>query len=339
MVMSRAYALSREEIIHALTAYTGITTADGAVTNDTLVDALLIGATDWITEKTILIDSGHSEHQDKGASGFNPVNGEIFFVSPCTDRIMAGTIYRVLNISSTELDVAFLLARMGTNVDPAGTNTLFAWFAKIFAAIPAPGADPWLTPVPGAYGAGTAGKILGTNLDALVSSRAISGDAMSLTVATLLIIQALLLSDTTPFPGADIPLIKTQTDKLAGAAPTESSVTKNWNTAVDSPDGVGGLVVNLGAAATKYKLHSLLLNVSALTVGAVITVKMFIKINGVPRQIYPDPISQTFTIGTDPNGLWVVNGTLAIHDILAVAVYSNTSESKAIGYTAVLEAM
>ena len=32
--------------------------------------------------------------------------------------------------------------------------------------------DPWTTPLPGAYGAGTAGNIVGTNLDATVSSRA-----------------------------------------------------------------------------------------------------------------------------------------------------------------------
>lgn len=32
--------------------------------------------------------------------------------------------------------------------------------------------DPWSTPLPGAYGAGTAGNIVGTNLDATVSSRA-----------------------------------------------------------------------------------------------------------------------------------------------------------------------
>ncbi len=31
--------------------------------------------------------------------------------------------------------------------------------------------DPWTTPLPGAYGSGTAGFIIGTNLDALVSSR------------------------------------------------------------------------------------------------------------------------------------------------------------------------
>jgi hypothetical protein len=34
------------------------------------------------------------------------------------------------------------------------------------------GGDPWSTALPGAYGAGTAGKIVGDNLNATVSSRA-----------------------------------------------------------------------------------------------------------------------------------------------------------------------
>ncbi len=44
-------------------------------------------------------------------------------------------------------------------------------------------AGVWGEPLPGAFGAGTAGAILGTNLDALVSSRAAPGDAMTLTTA------------------------------------------------------------------------------------------------------------------------------------------------------------
>lgn len=41
--------------------------------------------------------------------------------------------------------------------------------------------DPWGTALPGAYGAGTAGNIVGNNLDAAVSTRAVAGDAMALT--------------------------------------------------------------------------------------------------------------------------------------------------------------
>ncbi len=40
--------------------------------------------------------------------------------------------------------------------------------------------DPWATALPGAYSAGTAGKIVGDNLNATISSRAVAGDAMTL---------------------------------------------------------------------------------------------------------------------------------------------------------------
>lgn len=41
--------------------------------------------------------------------------------------------------------------------------------------------DPWITALPGAYSSGQAGKILGDNLNATISSRAVAGDAMALT--------------------------------------------------------------------------------------------------------------------------------------------------------------
>jgi len=131
----QGYALARAELIEALTAHTGITTADGAITRDTLIDAALIGSNDYVTEKTILIASGPANREDKASIAFNPATGQITVDSPFSAQIMAGTIYRILNISSVELDVVNILARMGTNIDPAGTTTLFAWFAKIFAAL------------------------------------------------------------------------------------------------------------------------------------------------------------------------------------------------------------
>lgn len=142
-------------------------------------------------------------------------------------------------------------------------------------------------------------------------------------------------TDNLPIDPADQSDIDAKLDKLAGEAPVEDSTTKNWNTAVDSPDGTGGLVVNLGTAATRKKLHSILLDVSALTDGAAIHVKLFIKINDTQRKVY----DETFTIATDPDGLWIVNGTVGLHDVLSVAIYSDIDEGKAVGYTAMLEAM
>lgn len=51
--------------------------------------------------------------------------------------------------------------------------------------------DPWSTALPGAYGPGTAGNIVGNNLDAAISTRS--------TLA-----QADIINDATPFAGADI---------------------------------------------------------------------------------------------------------------------------------------
>jgi len=146
-------------------------------------------------------------------------------------------------------------------------------------------------------------------------------------------------------------LIKAQTDKLAGETVVEGTVTANWNTATGTSgeageDLLGGASAQpaIGTAATKHKLHSLLLDVTALTDGAKIHVKLFMKVNGNEKKVY----DTEFTVPTtaagetpppDTLGLWIVNGTVVVHDTLRVEVYSDTSENVAIAFTYVLEAM
>jgi len=131
---SIGYALARAGLIRALTAYSGITTADGAVDGTTLVDSNLIGRNDFISEKTILIVSGDAKDEDKGATSFDNGTGTITLQGTgFSAQIKAGTIYRVLNISTVEIDVANINTKIGTNTDPAGTTTLFAWLAKLFS--------------------------------------------------------------------------------------------------------------------------------------------------------------------------------------------------------------
>ena len=79
------------------------------------------------------------------------------------------------------------------------------------------------------------------------------------------------------------------------------------------------------------------MNISALTVGAVVILKLFIKVNGMERKVY----HQSFTRGTDPDGLWIVNGTVGIHDVLRVELESNniTDNGKAVDYNYMLEVM
>lgn len=75
------------------------------------------------------------------------------------------------------IDAAALAASAGAEIaDAVWDETLSAHLTagSTGAALNAVGtaADPWLTSLPGAYGAGTAGNILGNNLNASVSSRA-----------------------------------------------------------------------------------------------------------------------------------------------------------------------
>lgn len=114
---SKAHALSRDALIRTLTAYSGITTQDGAADGTTLIDSNLIDnaliSPSGIPEKTVLILTGNARGEDKGSASFDNVTGEITLQGTgFSDKIVAGTIYRILNISSTEIDVARIEAKV-----------------------------------------------------------------------------------------------------------------------------------------------------------------------------------------------------------------------------------
>jgi hypothetical protein len=123
--------------------------------------------------------------------------------------------------------------------------------------------------------------------------------------------------------------IEAKLDKLAGEEPVTGSVTAAWNTAESD-------VVSVGAADTRYKLHSLLVSIHNL-VGTVITVRMYMVVNGNERKVY----EQTFNVTADPAGLWLVNGTIGIHQVLRVTLESNAAadNGKEVDYDFMLEAM
>jgi len=108
---SKGHALARDELIRTLTAYQGITTADGAADGTTLVDANLIGRNDFVTGKTILIMSGDAKDEDLGAVLFATGTGTIT-AEPVgfSAQIKAGVIFRLLNISSVETKISSIIA-------------------------------------------------------------------------------------------------------------------------------------------------------------------------------------------------------------------------------------
>lgn len=113
-----------------------------------------------------------------------------------------------------------------------------------------------------------------------------------------------------------------------GLPPVTGSTPGNWQAAEAN-------IVQIGAANTKYKLHSLLLDINAL-VGTV-TIRMYQQVVGVERRVY----QQNFTVAADGPGLWIVNGTVGIHEVLRVTAQSDNAgdNGQAIGYDYLLEAM
>ena len=83
---------------------------------------------------------------------------------------------------------AFAASDQWTDVPVNGNSFIIipnvgAYLKKVFAAIAGLPGDPWLTALPGAYAGGTAGKIVGDNVDTTTSSRASSAEVQTSTVA------------------------------------------------------------------------------------------------------------------------------------------------------------
>jgi hypothetical protein len=123
--------------------------------------------------------------------------------------------------------------------------------------------------------------------------------------------------------------LQIQVDKLAGLSPVTEPVTADWQTAEEE-------VASIGTTDTRYKLHSLLLGIHNL-VGTVITVRLYMKVKGVERKVY----EQAFNSATDPPGLWLVNGTVGIQDVLRVTLQSNDAadNGKTVDYDYLAEIM
>jgi len=134
--------------------------------------------------------------------------------------------------------------------------------------------------------------------------------------------------------------ILAQTNKLAGETPSESSVEANWQSGTATSGETGANLVSIGTAADRKKLNSLQVDISQLTTGATITIRLYELVNGTERQLYPPP-GTTWVVGTDPDAIWVVDGPVEIAGVLRVEVQSDTAldNGEAIAYKYALEDM
>ena len=134
-----------------------------------------------------------------------------------------------------------------------------------------------------------------------------------------------------------IDAVEGKLDKLAGETPTSGSVTANWQSGMATSGETGADVVTFGANDTRKKLHSLLLSIHNFASGGKVTIKLFMQVNGTERKVY----QEDFNKGNDPDGCWVVNGTVGIHEAVRVEAQSNRAADNgvALHYDYMLEAM
>jgi hypothetical protein len=118
-------------------------------------------------------------------------------------------------------------------------------------------------------------------------------------------------------------------NKSSGVAPITGATTADWQTAESN-------VITIGASNTRYKALSLLLSIHNL-LGTSIMVRMYMFVKGVERKVY----EQSFKTVSALAGLWLIDGTVGIHEALRVTLQSNNAadNGKSVDYDCMLEAM
>lgn len=112
-----------------------------------------------------------------------------------------------------------------------------------------------------------------------------------------------------------------------------ASVVANWNAAAQD-------LVTIGGAGLNRKLHAL--NVFIGNLAGNITIRAYVLVNGVERQIFPVPSNDTFSITAvppDPPAIPVVNATVGLYGPMRITCQSDlvADNGLAITYTYMLE--
>jgi len=118
-------------------------------------------------------------------------------------------------------------------------------------------------------------------------------------------------------------------NKSEGLAPVTGSVAADWGD--DEFE-----LVTIGSHGARYKVHSLLVSIHNLE-GNVVTIRVYTAVKGEERKVY----DQSFDAVSDPPGLWIINGTVGIHEALIVTLQSDSEDDngKEVDYDYMLEVM
>ena len=115
----------------------------------------------------------------------------------------------------------------------------------------------------------------------------------------------------------------------------QGSVTGNWQSGTATSGDTGADLISIGANDDGKLVDSLILDLSALTVGATISIRLYQQVNGTEKCILDDD----FIVGTDPAAIPVINSPLGIYEALRVEVQSDNAldNGLAIAYEYTLE--
>ena len=207
-------AANLDTTISSRASQTSLDTLDDLV--DTEVGAIKTKTDQLVFTVANQVDSNSLSVSATGirtAVGLNTANLDTQIATLATPtNITAGTITTVTNLTNaaTSGDLTATMKSSVTTAVPTVSQTADQVWDELLsghttvgstgAALSAAGAagDPWSTLIPGSYGAGTAGKIVGDNVNATISSRASQTS----------------LDTLDDYVDTEVAAIKTQTDKL-----------------------------------------------------------------------------------------------------------------------------
>jgi len=206
-----------------------VTTANGNVGGTTLVDATLVEAANFWNGCWVLIRTGTYAGQVRMVTGF--ASPTITLDHTVGGQIVAGTRYVMSLVDPLEAKIDDLEAKLGEIANPeAEAGPVLPRLLWVKNGV--------------RRGAGTILPV-NTSLYDWILTRAAPGDAMALTPAERLIVQALILNDATPFPGANIPAILTDTADMQPRVPRIVCSMDFWGDTIEELQLTSVLQANL----------------------------------------------------------------------------------------------
>lgn len=132
-------------------------------------------------------------------------------------------------------------------------------------------------------------------------------------------------------------LTNTQLGQYQVMIPDSGSATGQWNSGVATSTIAGDDLVELGTEGIVSWIHSLVIDISRFSIGSTVTIRLYQTVDGVDTESY----AQNFATGVDPNGIWIINGSVAIDGILRVEVRSDqpVDDGVRVGYKHIVGVM